>query len=72
MTRCSRCLAVLSDGPATTGEIAAETGEVSRIVATTMRHLMRYGLVTRTYYRKERSDKAGRRQTSLWQKPPNG
>lgn len=71
MTMCARCLAVVADGPATTGEIASEVGAAPRTVAATMRHLMKRGIVTRAAFRKERSAKAGRRETSLWRKPSN-
>ena len=61
----AECMAVLKDGPATTGEIAWEVGVPSRTVCATMHHLMRLGQVARTPHTKLAGGK-GRRHTSLW------
>ena len=71
MTMCAQCMAIVADGPATTGEIAAELCAAPRKVSATMMHLLKRGLVARSRYRKPRSDKAGRRATSMWHERSN-
>lgn len=46
-TIASRCMAVLAEGPATTGEIAAEVGLRSRLAAAHMQLLYQSGRVRR-------------------------
>jgi predicted ArsR family transcriptional regulator len=46
-TKGRQVLAVLADGPATTGEVAAELGWPTRLTCAHLNHLMSKGTVTR-------------------------
>lgn len=64
MTTASEILGLLAEGPATTGEIAALTGETSNRACAWLNHLLRAGRVSRQ--RHVRSAGPGRRNTWLW------
>lgn len=64
-SKASRCLAVLRDGPATTGEVAAETGLDPHSVGTHMRNLFNRNKVKRTRFTKPSGQ--GRRECWLWE-----
>lgn len=61
-SKAQRCLAVLTDGPATTGEVAAETGLPSKLAGTHLALLHKRGKVTRSRYVKPE----GRGQRNCW------
>jgi len=61
MTQGGRILAVLADGPAVTGEVAAEVGISPQHASAHLRHLMRLGRVSR-----ERFPTGDRRVRYLW------
>lgn len=63
-SKASACLAVLADGPATTGEIAAETGMPSKLAGTHLRNLYERGKVKRERF--VRASGRGRRVCWLW------
>lgn len=60
-TQGGRILAVLSDGPAVTGEVAAEIGISPQHASAHLRHLMRHGRVSR-----DRFPTGDRRVRYLW------
>lgn len=64
--KAGRCLAVLRDGPATTGEVAAETGIHTHSVGTHLRNLFDRGKVKRTPFVKPAGDR-GPRKCWLWE-----
>lgn len=63
-SKAQRCLAVLADGPATTGEIAAETGLQSKLAGTRMALLHKRGKVQRERWVKPEG--RGQRDCWLW------
>ena len=63
-SKASACLAVLADGPATTGEIAVETGMKSKLAGTHLRNLHDRGKVQRERF--VRASGRGRRVCWLW------
>lgn len=62
----AKCLAVVSEGPATTGEIAAEIGLTSHATGTHMANLFKRGKVKRKPFSNE-TDKIGRQRAWLWE-----
>lgn len=65
-SQASRCLSVLREGPATTCEIAAETGLDSHTVGCHLNDLHQRGKVTRKPF-DGRRDAIGRVKSWLWQ-----
>lgn len=66
-TKSGRCLSVLRDGPATTGEVAAETGLSSHDVGNHMHCMFQRGKVTREPFMvAPRQGVPGRRKCWLW------
>ncbi|MET4675906.1 MULTISPECIES: helix-turn-helix domain-containing protein [unclassified Luteibacter] len=61
ITQTARVLAVLADGPAVTGEVAAEIGISPQHASAHLLHLMRHGRVSR-----ERFPAGNRRVRYLW------
>jgi len=62
--KAGKCLAVLREGPATTEEVAAETGLPSKSAGTHLRNLFDRGKATREKFIK--AEGRGRRQCWLW------
>lgn len=65
-SKASACLSVLADGPATTGEIAAETGMPSKLAGTHLRNLFERGKVRRSRFVK--AEGRGLRNCWLWER----
>lgn len=64
--KAAACLAVLQEGPATTGEIAIEVGMTSHATGTHMANLFKRGKVTRRPFANA-TDKVGRQRAWLWE-----
>ncbi len=64
--KAAACLAVLRDGPATTGEVAAEVGIPSKLAGTHLANQMKLGKCRRKPFGDER-DKLGRARRLLWE-----
>lgn len=63
--KAAACLAILREGPATTGEIAAELGMKPHATGTHMANLYKRGRVDRKPYGSG-TDKLGRQRAWLW------
>jgi predicted ArsR family transcriptional regulator len=66
-SKASRCMAVLADGPATSGEVSIETGLTPHDAATHLRNLFLRGKVVREPFKK--TGGRGRRDVWLWRLP---
>ena len=64
--KAAACLAVLRDGPATTGEVAAATGLPSKLARTHLANQMKLGKCNRQPFGDAR-DKLGRPRLLLWE-----
>lgn len=63
--KAAACLAVLREGPATTSEVAAETGMKPKLAGTHLANQMKLGKITRKPYGAG-TDKLGRQRAWLW------
>jgi predicted Rossmann fold nucleotide-binding protein DprA/Smf involved in DNA uptake len=62
-----RCLSILQEGPATTAEVAAETGFSLKMACTYLSNLHRRGKVARSPYNKPNAAGPGPRRVWLWE-----
>lgn len=63
--KAAACLAVLKEGPSTTGEVAAEVGISSKLAGTHLANQQKLGKCERVPYSAEK-DKLGRQRAWLW------